>query len=173
MRLITAAGEWNPPKLSKKFAGDDAWKSSRNPLQSRDSVELLLERRRYQRTNLVSADEHEANETNERESRITEKELERATPNPDDERFYPGNYRTWRFDMGENDEEDGDDDDSRAVGDIKMLPQRWVPYHRLDARCKLVVEMKLGPKIKRILWTRWPGATIEKFTPAEESLPIV
>jgi hypothetical protein len=139
-------------------------------MESRDTTQLLIERRREHRANLVSADEHEANETKERESRITPEELERAKPNPEDERFYVGKYRMWRFDMGEA---DNDKDDESEPGIIKMRAEQWVPYHRLTARQKLLVEMKLGPKIKSILWSRWPGATIDNFTPADEAFPIV
>jgi hypothetical protein len=38
----------------------------------------------------------------------------------------------------------------------------------------MVVEMKISPKINQILWTRWPGATIDRFTPEEdEEHPVV
>jgi hypothetical protein len=173
MRVITAPATWKPPSISSKGLSEDVWKkSSRDPLESRDTTELLLERRHARQANLVSADEHEANETKERESRILPEALERAKPHPDDEKYYPGKHTMWRFDMKEK--EDAQDDASSVPGDSKMIPvERWVPYHRLTGRQKLVVEMKMGPKIKSILWTRWPGATVDTFTPADEGFPIV
>ena len=39
--------------------------------------------------------------------------------------------------------------------------------------CKLIVDLKQGPKITTILWTRWPGARIEKFVPEDGPFPIV
>ena len=168
MRLITAAGEWKPPITSKTPSGD-IWRASRGPMESRDTAELLVERRREQRANLASANEHEANEKKERESQITPEELERAKPHPEDESFYPGKYSMWRFDMWDDDADKGD---ASGPGDMKIRAEQWVPYHRLTPRQKLLVEMKLGPKIKSILWSRWPGATIDNFTPVDESTPF-
>lgn len=157
LRLTTAAVKWKPPMANKLRAVDLN--------KPKHMSEILMERRRQQRTNIVSADEHEANEEQDRESRITPEEIERCTPNPDDERFYPDKYRMWQFDMGiqEDDMEE----------DAKPRAEQWVPYHRLTDRQKLLVEMKLGPKINTILWTRWPRATINNFTPDDGPLPIV
>jgi hypothetical protein len=158
LRLTTAAGKWKPPPMAKKLRAVDLNKP-------KNVAELLLERRRQQRTNIVSADEHEANEEQDRESRITPEEIKRCTPNPDDKRFYADKYRMWQFDMGIQEDDMEEDTKPRA--------EQWIPYHRLTDRQKLLVEMKLGPKINTILWTRWPRATIANFTPNDGPLPIV
>lgn len=166
MRLITPMDEWRPPSGYRKLT-PAIWSSARDPLTRRKVTDVLLEARREKQANLVSADEHEANEKLEKENRITDDELDRCTPHPDDVRFYPGKFQLWRFDLGQADDVGDDvntnDDDSRAIGDIKLRPQQWLPYHRLSTRQKQIVELKVGPKIKQILWSRWPGATVDKF----------
>ena len=162
LRLTTAAAKWKPPMANKLRAAVDLNKP-------KHMSEILLERRRQQRTNIVSADEHEANEEQDRESHITLEEIERCTPNPDDKRFYADKYRMWQFDMGRIVQED----DIIMEEDAKPRAEQWIPYHRLTDRQKLLVELKLGPKINTILWTRWPRATIDNFTPDDGPLPIV
>jgi hypothetical protein len=161
LRLTTAAAKWKPPMANKLRAAVDLNKP-------KHMSEILLERRQQQRTNIVSADEHETNEEQDRESRSTLEEIERCTPNPDDKRFYADKYRMWQFDMGRSIQED-----DAMEEDAKPRAEQWVPYHRLTDRQKLLVEMKLGPKINTILWTRWPKAAIDNFTPGDGPLPIV
>jgi hypothetical protein len=168
-RLSSPSDVWKPP-VSKQLTAD-VWATCRNSLEPRNAADLLLERRRYKRVNLISAGEHESNLKKETQLRVTEADLENVTQNPEDENYYPKNYTMWRFDMGDGKEEQ--DDDSCAVGDIKMRAERWVPYHRLSSNHKLIVDIKLGPKIKSILWTRWPGARIDKFVPEDGTFPVV
>eukprot|EP00934_Nitzschia_sp_Nitz4_P006136 Nitzschia sp. Nitz4//scaffold22_size323478//165136//167832//NITZ4_000541-RA/size323478-processed-gene-0.405-mRNA-1//1//CDS//3329543037//6126//frame0 len=99
-------------------------------------------------------------------------EIERVQCHPDDQRDYKENLRLWRYDM-----------EGRSVqklsaglvggsssGDKENL---WVPYYKLTSRQKLVVEAKFGPKIKSILWSRWPGSTTSSFVPSTCDDPIV
>ena len=169
MRLITSSGEWKRPKVAGKFDGS-AWQERCDLKPPKGTVDLLIDRRCEKKLNLQSVYEHEANKTKEQECRITREELELTKAHPEDQRFYPGKHRMWRFDMGEGDKADGD---CQTAGDVKMRGEQWVPYHRLTARQKLLVETKLGPKIKSILWSRWPGARIDNFVPAGEPYPIV
>lgn len=83
-----------------------------------------------------------------------------VTPNPDDQRFYPHKYRLWRY-MVSIDEVKTDDRNAA-----------WTPYFRLTDREKYAVECKVGPTLNTLLWTRWPGAQTEGFTP-ELPPPIV
>jgi hypothetical protein len=166
-RLITAAGKWNPPGLSFKPSADK-WQGCRPPMKSRFTLDLLKERLGFdRRTNKMSASEHELMEAKEKASPITAKELEAVTAHPDDVRFYPGKHNMWRFDMGEVDKE------NLEVWERKVSAETWVPYHRLPKRQKLIVELKLGLKIRCILWTRWPSSIIDSFTPPGEDPPIV
>ena len=154
LRLNTAPAGYDPPTLSKKRAVEDDESGKRS---RRRTTDLLLSRRQQKQTNVVSSDEHEAIEEREMKTQITEDEMEKAKPHPEDEKFYPGNHQMWRFDMGNED----------------TMDTHWVPYHRLSTRDKLIVERKLGPKIKTILWTRWPGSTIDNFEPSDGKYPIV
>jgi len=166
-RLIAASNSWKPPVLTKRKP--DAW--GRNPLEPRNTAELLLERRRFKHVNIVSADEHQSSLQKEAEFQVTEADLESVSQNPEDENYYPKNYKMWRFDMGDGKlkQEQG----TCGADDVKMRAERWVPYHRLTAKNKLIIDTKLGPKIKSILWTRWPGARIDKFAPECDAFPVV
>ena len=161
LRLNTAAARYNPPELSKQRAlsedGSSKW-------TRRNATDMLLSRRKRVQTNIVSSDEHDAVEKREITNRITEEEMAQAKPHPEDKKFYPGKYQMWRFDMGK--------EIPMQLGQSDLQGQ-WVPYHRLSARDKLIVERKLGPKIKTILWTRWPGSTIDNFDPSDGKYPIV
>ena len=163
IRLITAAGKWEPPGLSFTPSAN-IWEGCRGPMEAKRTVDLLHERRGEKLTNSLSAKEHEAQEAKENEAPITQGILEATKAHPDDMRFYPEKFKMWRFDMGEDEKENIGDDGGKGNGDD------WIPYHRLSARQKMIVEMKLGPKINRILWGRWPHSKIEIFS---DSHPIV
>jgi hypothetical protein len=128
------------------------------------TVTQQLRERRLNQMNVVSSeDEQEV-----AESSVDEAAMKRVRLHPDDAKYYPKQHRLWRFDMGEP--EGGDlDPNSKPRGD------HWVPYHSLSRPDQMVVETKFGPQINRILWTRWPGANIDKFTPEgkKEPLPVV
>ena len=159
-RLIAASDVWKPPPSKPVTA--EAFENLRNPLESRNTGDLLLERRRCMGINQLSAKEHKSNLANAKQNKVTEVDLESVTPNPDDERYYPKDYKMWRFDVkGVCENEDN------------IQIDRWVPYHRLPPKHKLIVDLKLGPKIANVLWTRWPGARVDKFVPEDGSFPIV
>ncbi|OEU07874.1 hypothetical protein FRACYDRAFT_197081 [Fragilariopsis cylindrus CCMP1102] len=129
---------------------------------------LLMERRR--RENLVktvSVEEHKSNNTRESENQIRPLELERMKIHPDDQKFYPQKHALWRYEIGSN------QDENTPLEDRKMQAENWIPYYRLTSRQKKIVEIKLGPKINTILWTRWPDAKIDNFTPKDGQFPIV
>jgi hypothetical protein len=153
LRLILGRSEWTPPSFSPADILN-------GPYHPHDAVAALILRRR--RDNLMKAQEREVTESQDQDLVFTDEELERVKVNPEDQQFYPDKYRMWRYDMVQ-------DDDNL---DKKLRAERWTPFHRLSKREKLAVETKLGPKIKTILWNRWPRATIDKFTP-DESPPIV
>jgi hypothetical protein len=162
MRVITARGEWSPPVFSK--LGADCFRKK--------TVADQIMARHRERSNVVSSDEQgEGGETT-CESHITREEIDRVKVHPDDEKYYPGKYRQWRFDMGKVASERMDAD--MKIGPVGSEREHWTPYFRLDDRQRMVVEMKISPKINQILWTRWPGASIDRFTPEEEDeYPVV
>ena len=164
MRIITARGEWSPPVISKVGAARTS---------NRKTVSDLIMARRKEQSNIVSSDEHGEEEMTSTGQTITKGEIDRLRVHPDDEKLYPNNYRQWRFDMGKT----TTDSKVKAEDDVKMGPvsgcgkDHWTPYFRLDDRQQMIVEMKMSPKIKRILWTRWPGAAIDRFTPDDDETP--
>jgi hypothetical protein len=161
MRVITARGEWTPPVSSTAEADSSNKKTV---------TEQILARRR-ERSHVVSSDEQGEDDEATSESHITKEEIDRVKVHPDDEKYYPKNYRQWRFDMGKANPDKVDMD--MKMGPVGVDREHWTPYFRLNNRQRMVVEMKVSPKINRILWTRWPGATIDRFTPDGEEPPIV
>jgi hypothetical protein len=88
---------------------------------------------------------------------VTPEDLKSVTPHPDDERLYPREFRKWRFKFDENNSDGG-----------------WIAYHSLNERQRLLTESKLGSPIQIVLWSRWPRAVVDNFTPSDESEePIV
>lgn len=88
---------------------------------------------------------------------INDDELQSVTFHPEDEKYYPGQYRRWRFQFG---------------GDCSMLPScipaadaEWIPFYRLQGRQRLIIEMKLAPRICAIVRSRWPLAIVRDFVP--------
>eukprot|EP00980_Cylindrotheca_fusiformis_P014780 scaffold4026_cov117-Cylindrotheca_fusiformis.AAC.15 len=165
LRLTTSDGEWTPPEVSSTKK-PRVWDGCRGPMEARNTVDLLMERFRDKNQDVVSAMEQQLIEAKEKEAPIWPEELAAAKAHPEDKHFYPTNHRMWRFDMGVVEKES-------YVEDGKPRANNWIPYHRLSARQKKIVELKLGPKICGILWTRWPDAKIDNFMPASEDPPIV
>ena len=127
-----------------------------------------LRRRRYENLiNTISAEEHKFNEIKENKMRIHSFDLERVKIHPEDQKLYPKNHKMWRFDLVDN------NNSFVPTMDQKPASQTWVPYFQLTSRQKRIVETKLGPKIKTILWTRWPEAIIDNFAPCEGGFPVV
>jgi hypothetical protein len=164
MRLITSKEKNQIPskELLSRFSDHHHRQGTEN------TKSLLMERRR--RENLVktvSAEEHKSNEIRERENRIRPLEVERIKIHPDDQKFYPKKHALWRYEIGNN------EDENTPLEDRKMQAENWIPYYRLTSRQKKIVEIKLGPKINTILWTRWPDAKIDNFTPKDGTFPVV
>jgi hypothetical protein len=123
---------------------------------------------RRRRARAVRAQEVSNVETGSSDLLELKEELDRLLAHPDDSKFYPNNYRLWRFDLGEDPKVSGADD-------CKQRGQVWKSYYKLSDREKLMVEAKLGPQICTLLWTRWPRATVDCFVPGEieDPPPIV
>ncbi|KAL9189505.1 hypothetical protein ACHAXT_009180 [Thalassiosira profunda] len=89
---------------------------------------------------------------------IGDEELAAVASHPEDVNYYPGEYRRWRFRFGDGEAMGSDDE--------------WIPFYRLRGRKRLVVEMKLAPRICGIVRGRWPAATVREFSP-EGKFPVV
>ena len=174
MRMIQYTPEWKPPTRSTMLAGKKENHNANRPVEERKmkakdafenskSLQLILERRK---ASLLAASEREGAETVNPETLVTRDELDRVVPNPDDQTFYPGKYTMWRYDF------EDPPTNANSVDDRKVRAQQWRPFYKLSLREQLLVETKLGPKIKTILWTRWPRATVDKFEPMSPP-PIV
>jgi hypothetical protein len=166
MRLIAARGEWSPPVFSKVRAADS---------QRKTITETLAARRREQ-SHLVSSDEQGEDDPTVAGQNISKEEIDRVKAHPDDEKLFPDQFRQWRFDLGHPPPEKVKEEDDVKIGPVSACGKEhvhWTPYFRLDERQKRIVDMKMSPKIKLILWTRWPGATIDRFTPEDDETPPV
>ncbi|KAL3823309.1 hypothetical protein ACHAXA_010444 [Cyclostephanos tholiformis] len=95
---------------------------------------------------------------------INDDELQSVTFHPDDEKYYPGQYRRWRFKF--------DSYDSTLPSNIPAVDAEWIPFYRLHGRQRLIIEMKLAPRICAIVRTRWPLAIVRDFVPTGE-FPLV
>jgi hypothetical protein len=155
MRLVTGS---NVPETSKELMAE--LQQLKNALPSW-CFRVMVDRRRRTLIDQISLDQHNFNEREESEHHIRPDELDRIKIHEEDQKLYPSKHRIWRYDMG--DEQDSENQ--------KPKSDAWTPYHRLTSRQRRIIEIKLGPKINRILWTRWPGATIGSFTPNED--PVV
>jgi hypothetical protein len=151
LRIITASESWIPPSTLSKLS---VWEQQNqgDPLWSTNARRATL-------VHHLSVEEDQKNVTKAKKDQITAKELERLKFNPEDEKLYPGNYKMWRYDFGQEDDKD--------------YSSSWNYYFRLSTHQKKVVELKMGPKINAILNTRWPEAKIGNFLPKDENLPIV
>jgi len=157
MRLITSKVDKEVP--SKKVLSRFSEQHERTKTKS-----SLMRCLRYENViNAVSAEEHISNRIKEKENPICPLELKRIKIHSEDRKLYPRNHKMWRFDIRDNNN--------------KLLPatgaENWVPYFLLTSRQKRMVEMNLGPKIKTILSTRWPGAIIDNFVPSEGGFPVI
>jgi hypothetical protein len=146
-----------------KIKDEDDVKEKQSDKENK-SLMLLRERRR---ANLMASQQAQVIETVDPSQVVTQEEMDRVIPNPQDQTFYPDKFTLWRYDFLEPPKTNKEDDN-----DLKVRAQYWKPFHILSQRERLLVETKLGPKIKPILLTRWPRATIDKFEP-ENPTPIV
>lgn len=166
LKLITAGGKCDPP-IKRTRKQDDL--DPDEVLGPERTLRLLREQREFEyRTSSKARQQESCIVANEAETNVKPEEVKAAKVHPDDERHYPGNYRMWRFDMGEIEKENSPNDEDR-----KLPGNNWIPYYRLTARQKHIADLKLGPKIREILWTRWPNAIINDFTPINGEPPVV
>lgn len=101
-----------------------------------------------------------ANASRVQHSPISDDELKALKFHPDDEKYYPDQYRRWRFHFG-------------ATSNDSAIPaDAWIPFYRLRERQRLVVEMKLAPRIVALVRSRWPMAKVTDFSPRGQ-YPIV
>jgi hypothetical protein len=142
MRVITARQTWTPPIIAK----------APSKLGSKKSILDCIVERRRNKSHVVSSDEQDEESYN---SRITDEEMEQVKVHPEDQKYYPGAFKRWRYhvvDLVQTDQEQ------------KMPSVMWTPFYKLTERQQQIVETKLAPTISCILWTRWPKATIDSFT---------
>jgi len=166
LKLITAGAKWDPRAKHTRKQDSVQHHGASGPNRT---LRLLREQRDLEQSTSAKARQQESSlEANESEISIKPEEVKSAKVHPDDERHYPGNHKMWRFDMGDLEKENSPDDEDR-----KLPGNNWIPYYRLTARQKYIADLKLGPKIRGILWTRWPNATINGFTPINGEPPVV
>mmetsp|Transcript_13236 Transcript_13236/g.28033 ORF Transcript_13236/g.28033 Transcript_13236/m.28033 type:complete len:1135 (-) Transcript_13236:199-3603(-) len=115
---------------------------------------------------------------------ISQEEIDGVAIHPQDESFYPKEYHRWRFDVSSVhcDSIAGTGSNNGGGGSAGLVPaeastvmenhHKWTPFYRLSERQKLAVETKLAPKIKLIVWSKWPRSTVE-FVSSDDSPPFV
>lgn len=107
----------------------------------------------------------------ESKKKIEWSEVEKVAFHPDDEALYPGEYRRWRFDLGDNERSS---DVAALDKNIRPLALgRWIQFFRLNRRQKEIVELKLAPRINAAIHLNWPGSTVVEFEPTDGPAPIV
>ncbi len=89
---------------------------------------------------------------------ISDDELQSVTFHPEDKKYYPGQYRRWRFQF------------VCASAPGSSAEYNWTPFYRLHGRQRLVVEMRLAPRICTLIRSRWPLATVRDF---EGKVPMI
>ncbi|KAL3915621.1 MAG: hypothetical protein SGILL_005562 [Bacillariaceae sp.] len=152
-RVITGASNEPLPRSKKQQKLVDLQRDRQFSTQRQEKA--TLERMIGKQVDAVSIEQHEFIKRNELENMIQPSELRRLMIHPEDQKLYPNKRHMWRYDTGR---------DEKIMSDKENPLANWVAYHRLNAREKRIVEIKLGPKISKILWTRWPTATIANFT---------
>jgi hypothetical protein len=143
-----------------------------DPICSR-TVQMLV-RRRYQ--NEFLSRECKNVEIIDPSLYVSNEQMERVTVHPDDPKFYPNQYRMWRYDMGGDPSIPNDSiihhNKQQENCDSKRNVLVWKSYNKLNDHEKHIIETKLGPKIRNILWTRWPRAIVDRFVP-NDTMPVV
>ena len=135
------------PALIISDSDDECTRTVSDSISSR----LLLEQKRDEAMpwkqsggNDVSAATNSKAHVNQDLKPITDAELQTVSFHPEDEQYYPGYFIRWRFNFG--------------------CDSIWIPFYRLRGRQRLIVEMKLAPRICGIVRSRWPLATVRDFT---------
>jgi hypothetical protein len=151
LRIITGPQSQVSSRLQQQLSKVE----SQLELKPPSSERIILERCWQQLVHAVSTEQHQFVQTKMSENIVQTVEINRLKIHPQDEKLYPNKRQMWRFDVGE---------DEKESLDQKPRAERWIPYHRLNEREKRAVELKLGPKINQLLWTRWPSSIIDSFT---------
>ncbi|KAG7349278.1 hypothetical protein IV203_011875 [Nitzschia inconspicua] len=151
LRVITGLPTQRSSKLQQQLSRMETKLNAKPPTPNR----MLSERNRWNLVDSVCAEQYRHVQSELSEDVVQTADLERVRIHPEDEKLYPNKRQMWRFHMGDDDDVDLDQ---------KPKAEGWTSYHRLNKREKRIIELKLGPKINHILWTRWPAATIDSFT---------
>ncbi|KAL7513813.1 hypothetical protein ACHAXN_011174 [Cyclotella atomus] len=113
---------------------------------------MLREQKRETADPWCSGNIYSSSPTRQSIAPITDKELQSIKFHPEDQQFYPQDYKRWRFNV------DGGSE--------------WISFFRLSGHQKLIVEMKLAPRICVLIRTRWPLAAVREIAPADR-VPLV
>ena len=142
MRVITARQSWLPPTIAKM----------QHQLETKQSALKSIVKRRIIKAfnNEVCLDDQD-NESH--TNIIMKEEMDQVKAHPDDEKYYPGAFKMWRYHVI----------DPITLDEVQQLSVDWIPFYMLSEHQQRVVETKLTPKFAQILWTRWPNATIDRF----------
>lgn len=97
---------------------------------------------------------------------ITDEELQSVSFHPEDEKYYSGQFRRWRFHFDSGSTTALKSNDATSMSPIPATDAGWIPFYRLHGRQRLIVEMKLAPRICGIVRSRWPLTTVRDFSPA-------
>ena len=143
MRVITARQSWSPPIIVK----------TQHPLETKKSVlESIVKRRRIKAFNSVVSSDEQDDESH--TNTIMKKEMDQIKAHPDDEKYYPGAFKRWRYHVI----------DPVTLDEAQKLSVNWTPFYKLTVHQQHVVEAKLASNFAQILWTRWPNASFDRFT---------
>lgn len=135
----------------------------------------VLARLRHERELLDKATLHSV-ESMDPEQVVTKEDMDRVTANPEDQVFYRGKHRMWRYHFqpcGDENQPHPEDDEMDAKRPaVPSSTPTWKTFYSLTQREKWIVETKYGPKLSTLLWTRWPKAVIDRVVP-EDPQPVV
>lgn len=99
---------------------------------------------------------------------ITSEEIKCVKIHPEDQKYYPGDYRRWRFEMGSPKTGENYSKEGNVSSHLLLSDDKWIPFYRLRGRKRQVVEMKFGPRICAVVRSRWPLANVGDFIPAKK-----
>ena len=107
---------------------------------------------------------------------ISAKEILSTEVHLEDERYYPNNFRHWRFRFNYYKEKSSSkgghtNDDEDGAAQSQKLPA-WITFFRLNRRQKEIVERKMSPRINLAIWSKWPDATVDKIKNPIAAVPI-
>eukprot|EP00559_Dactyliosolen_fragilissimus_P009924 CAMPEP_0184858148 /NCGR_PEP_ID=MMETSP0580-20130426/3268_1 /TAXON_ID=1118495 /ORGANISM="Dactyliosolen fragilissimus" /LENGTH=1262 /DNA_ID=CAMNT_0027354131 /DNA_START=55 /DNA_END=3843 /DNA_ORIENTATION=+ len=168
MRIIPAKMKWNssPHEWKVAISSCPKLKKIRESIQERKG--------NLTKTKSIIKKCYDNIESGIKDKMITFKEIEILCAHPEDVKVYPNEFTRWRFDFGTNRSRSTSYKlVNEVVEDSKGSNNYWVPYFRLSARQKLIVERKMAPRVNLAIWSRWPQAAVDKFETNGPSHPIV